>query len=106
DVVPADLVYQVSFIVLALFFFQAEDGIRDRNVTGVQTCALPILGLWKEERALSLLTASLRFKMRIISLLWIKGMSLSKVPIENCWKRMAFTPICTIANLQMNKQVD
>src|SRR5699024_4785863 len=26
-----------------LFFFQAEDGIRGRNVTGVQTCALPIL---------------------------------------------------------------
>src|SRR5699024_3809773 len=26
-----------------VFFFQAEDGIRDRNVTGVQTCALPIL---------------------------------------------------------------
>src|SRR5699024_11280605 len=25
-------------------FFQAEDGIRDRNVTGAQTCALPILG--------------------------------------------------------------
>src|SRR5699024_12034797 len=24
------------------FFFQAEDGIRDRNVTGVQTCTLPI----------------------------------------------------------------
>ena len=24
------------------FFFQAEDGIRDRLVTGVQTCALPI----------------------------------------------------------------
>src|SRR5207248_7164298 len=27
---------------LLLFFFQAEDGIRDRTVTGVQTCALPI----------------------------------------------------------------
>src|SRR5260370_42617564 len=25
-----------------LFFFQAEDGIRDSSVTGVQTCALPI----------------------------------------------------------------
>src|SRR5260370_15139660 len=25
------------------FFFQAEDGIRDSSVTGVQTCALPIL---------------------------------------------------------------
>src|SRR5699024_10281719 len=28
--------------LLFFFFFQAEDGIRDRNVTGVQTCALPI----------------------------------------------------------------
>src|SRR5207249_6748859 len=28
-------------------FFQAEDGIRDRNVTGVQTCALPISKRWK-----------------------------------------------------------
>src|SRR5699024_11390309 len=27
-----------------LLFCQAEDGIRDRNVTGVQTCALPISG--------------------------------------------------------------
>src|SRR5262249_57698952 len=26
-----------------VFFFQAEDGIRDWSVTGVQTCALPIL---------------------------------------------------------------
>src|SRR6266702_8419770 len=26
-----------------VFFFQAEDGIRDGHVTGVQTCALPIL---------------------------------------------------------------
>src|SRR5699024_6852265 len=31
-----------SFSVNFVFFFQAEDGIRDRNVTGVQTCALPI----------------------------------------------------------------
>src|SRR5207248_5420664 len=30
---------------VAFFFFQAEDGIRDRTVTGVQTCALPI-SLW------------------------------------------------------------
>src|SRR5699024_11761763 len=28
--------------VKAIFIFHAEDGIRDRNVTGVQTCALPI----------------------------------------------------------------
>src|SRR5207249_9684829 len=33
--------YCLLFLFL-FFFFQAEDGIRDRNVTGVQTCALPI----------------------------------------------------------------
>src|SRR5437773_8913201 len=30
------------FFFMFFFFFQAEDGIRDRDVTGVQTCALPI----------------------------------------------------------------
>src|SRR2546430_3533866 len=29
-------------LLLCFFFFQAEDGIRDLTVTGVQTCALPI----------------------------------------------------------------
>src|SRR5437879_8015090 len=29
-------------LFLLVFFFQAEDGIRDTSVTGVQTCALPI----------------------------------------------------------------
>src|SRR2546427_2830941 len=29
--------------IIFFFFFQAEDGIRDLTVTGVQTCALPIL---------------------------------------------------------------
>src|SRR5688572_32206833 len=36
-----DVVRLYSFF----FFFQAEDGIRDLTVTGVQTCALPILDL-------------------------------------------------------------
>src|SRR2546430_6353795 len=30
--------------LVCFFFFQAEDGIRDLTVTGVQTCALPIYG--------------------------------------------------------------
>src|SRR3712207_5885216 len=35
-----------DLIILSyLFFFQAEDGIRDIGVTGVQTCALPICGV-------------------------------------------------------------
>src|SRR2546426_8031823 len=37
--VRADLTSRCLFF----FFFQAEDGIRDYKVTGVQTCALPIL---------------------------------------------------------------
>src|SRR2546425_9107814 len=32
----------LCFNVFFFFFFQAEDGIRDKLVTGVQTCALPI----------------------------------------------------------------
>src|SRR5688572_32525750 len=32
------------FSWILFFFFQAEDGIRDLTVTGVQTCALPIYG--------------------------------------------------------------
>ena len=36
-------VFFFFFIFFLFFFFQAEDGIRDHCVTGVQTCALPIL---------------------------------------------------------------
>src|SRR2546430_3683487 len=41
---------------VSFFFFQAEDGIRDLTVTGVQTCALPIylvrqtIGISREQR--------------------------------------------------------
>ena len=38
-------------ILFVVFFFQAEDGIRDRLVTGVQTCALPIYLIREQARA-------------------------------------------------------
>src|SRR5438046_10150805 len=34
-----------------IFFFQAEDGIRDWSVTGVQTCALPIFGRYVDGKS-------------------------------------------------------
>src|SRR5258708_29145794 len=34
--------YAMTLCIFFFFFFQAEDGIRDDLVTGVQTCALPI----------------------------------------------------------------
>src|SRR2546430_7809810 len=33
---------EMEVVIFSFFFFQAEDGIRDLTVTGVQTCALPI----------------------------------------------------------------
>src|SRR5260370_8978118 len=49
-----NIAYSNSFpscvAVLVFFFFQAEDGIRDSSVTGVQTCALPIYCLWLVRR--------------------------------------------------------
>src|SRR2546430_11378975 len=36
--------HRVDTRIIVFFFFQAEDGIRDLTVTGVQTCALPIGG--------------------------------------------------------------
>src|SRR3989442_2011523 len=43
------------------FFFQAEDGIRDADVTGVQTCALPISAFCTEvhrERGVEIITGA------------------------------------------------
>src|SRR5437762_6740441 len=37
-----DLILSSVRVFVFFFFFQAEDGIRDTSVTGVQTCALPI----------------------------------------------------------------
>src|SRR3712207_8130113 len=42
DVIGHRFVYQSTEDHCFFFFFQAEDGIRDIGVTGVQTCALPI----------------------------------------------------------------
>src|SRR5205085_7331561 len=40
------------FFFFFFFFFQAEDGIRDLTVTGVQMCALPISGVAPEDEVL------------------------------------------------------
>src|SRR5690625_7995552 len=39
------MLIESSISFMRFFFFQAEDGIRDGHVTGVQTCALPISAL-------------------------------------------------------------
>src|SRR3989454_457468 len=41
-ILPGVIFLFVRYVYFVFFFFQAEDGIRDYKVTGVQTCALPI----------------------------------------------------------------
>src|SRR2546430_3086772 len=42
------MIVKIIILCLFFFFFQAEDGIRDLTVTGVQTCALPIYIIFGE----------------------------------------------------------
>src|SRR2546426_12382020 len=56
------------FLFFFFFFFQAEDGIRDYKVTGVQTCALPI-STWAMEASKKEITQEARIavaRLRII----------------------------------------
>src|SRR5258708_17546497 len=51
---------------MSFFFFQAEDGIRDDLVTGVQTCALPIAAVAASAAFLSLAQRRLSTRVRSI----------------------------------------
>src|SRR5690606_40482832 len=51
------------------FFFQAEDGIRDFHVTGVQTCALPILPVVRGAR----LSSDDRLRRALIQAIMCQG---------------------------------
>src|SRR5699024_12037206 len=66
------------FCLLLNFFFQAEDGIRYRNVTGVQTCALPILNCFLTPSHISPARfTNLVFKLRtLVSILPTKEFSI------------------------------
>src|SRR5436305_549885 len=62
-------------LILIFFFFQAEDGIRDADVTGVQTCALPISRIEIADLGNADLCRTVQYKR------WITG-----VP---CWRMCA-----------------
>ena len=57
----------------SIFFFQAEDGIRDYDVTGVQTCALPIwdIPVWKRNEKEKIQNFSYRLSSILTRLLFI-----------------------------------
>src|SRR5688572_32282244 len=66
--------FSLRYVVLFFFFFffQAEDGIRDLTVTGVQTCALPIYSsvfICVHPRSSAVHSSSLRLCVRCIAVL-------------------------------------
>src|SRR3989475_7138986 len=71
----------MNYIVLSFFFFfQAEDGIRDLTVTGVQTCALPISDPEEPQRQESYLRqvvtrapANIAARLELVDLLLARG---------------------------------
>src|SRR3712207_8773456 len=62
----------IIYVMYSVFFFQAEDGIRDIGVTGVQTCALPIFEWMALQR---------RMRMRFPDTIYAAGFSYYKKPI-------------------------
>ena len=61
------IVLDYCVLVFLFFFFQAEDGIRDIGVTGVQTCALPIYSLILDDFT-QIATESCRF-VQLVSMI-------------------------------------
>src|SRR5690606_23590389 len=59
---------------VVIFFFQAEDGIRDFHVTGVQTCALPILNTQIQQ-----LENMITKKCKVLVIASIDGSALTEV---------------------------
>src|SRR5256886_4768005 len=71
-----------TLIMIFFFFFQAEDGIRDLTVTGVQTCALPISKSAMESlcRYFAVALARRGITVNAISPGWIEDSVLNALP--------------------------
>src|SRR5207245_5028471 len=70
---------------LVFFFFQAEDGIRDATVTGVQTCALPIYWIATAWWGSIEFTVPMKFVFGFLATFLIGGITgiyLASVPVD------------------------
>src|SRR5262249_59193389 len=73
--------------LMLFFFFQAEDGIRDWSVTGVQTCALPILS--DDERRPRLVDVSAQVMDGRLQVEWAYSAELHREEtVAGCAERM------------------
>src|SRR6201994_5199290 len=80
-----ELVYLIFFF---FFFFQAEDGIRDVAVTGVQTCALPIFSPARKVLSITLPSSMRRSFVRTKA---------PPLPGLTCWNSTIFQTLPSIS---------
>src|SRR5437867_10172889 len=78
------------FYFFLFFFFQAEDGIRDRTVTGVQTCALPISNTDQDSHGVSSLlvnpyAAVPSMHIAFALMIGVPGAALSRTAWARAW---------------------
>src|SRR5438093_6433762 len=76
------------------FFFQAEDGIRDWSVTGVQTCALPISFTAEERNQVTILFGGFTWKHE----------DLIRAVFQGCGYRCEKLPVPNVAAFQTGKE--
>src|SRR5207245_7020750 len=74
------------YFVYFFFFFQAEDGIRDATVTGVQTCALPIYPWAWSRQGWAACSWRIYFPRRRVRRLSRGGLPLGAAKRERRWK--------------------
>src|SRR5437867_4342607 len=84
-------IYFFVFFFFFFFFFQAEDGIRDRTVTGVQTCALPIS------------VRDLNLRRGPFSITFDRGRMIFLRPVENVVTGLYFWGNGTMVGIPPNK---
>ena len=79
-----------------IFFFQAEDGIRDDLVTGVQTCALPIWGVEIKLKMFQSSKPSMRLYKSAVEHIYLRQLELELSPVMSRLQITSHT--CTFAN--------
>src|SRR5437870_10266636 len=80
------------------FFFQAEDGIRDGHVTGVQTCALPICRIRISSSTIAILVMS-------VALSWSFKSTQSDIEICSIYSTNRLLVIRLVQNQKLSQQV-
>src|SRR5690606_40091737 len=88
----------VPYHLILYFFFQAEDGIRDFHVTGVQTCALPISACCECRHRRRQVLSSVSSKARRLAMLVSRSVFESCSSLACCWRAVYTSSLKALRN--------